>query len=402
MMMTNRTRGAVGAMVMAAVLMGAMSPAMALDAEHRAKAEATLEKAIRYLRANQAEDGSWSPQPGPGITALVVAGMLRDPAITKDDPAVAKALNYVLSRQKSDGGIYDQILGNYNTSLSLMAMGLIKDTDPKIADAVKKAQDYVRNQQWADGKKAPDGEEIVKGHRWYGGAGYGDEGRPDMSNTATMIAGLHDSGLVCTDPAYARALEFISSLQGSKANTKFGDKIEPNGGFIYASSRFSNDLNNLETKVGTSENAKGEDVDNGAGIYTDADGKSRLRTYGSMTYAGFMSYLYAQLDRDDARVKDAYSWITHNYNLNGNPGVGMQGYYYYLYLTSRALNTWGDPVIETADGKHHEWANELIDKLSSLQRADGSWVNKDARRWGEGDVNLCTAYAVMALQVAMQ
>ena len=30
---------------------------------------------------------------------------------------------------------------------------------------------------------------------WYGGAGYGTHGRPDMSNTQTMLEALYDAGL---------------------------------------------------------------------------------------------------------------------------------------------------------------------------------------------------------------
>lgn len=363
------------------------APARALDTEHRQKAEAALAKALDYLRKTQNADGSWTPKPGPAVTALVAAGMFADPSVKPDDPSATKALNYVLSRQKESGGIYDQILENYNTSISLMALGRAPQTQ-KVTAAINKAHDYLRNLQWADGKTDPSGKPIEPGHPWYGGAGYGGHGRPDLSNTAMMIAGLNDSGLACEDPAYQRAMAFITSLQGTPTNTAFGDQIQPNGGFIYASSTDKEHIGELETKVepGTTEGPAG---------------KSRLRTYGSMTYAGFMSYLYAQLDRQDPRVMDAYGWIQRNYTLEENPGVGMQGYYYYLHMMSRALTAWGEPALVTADGKQHDWANELIDKLVSLQREDGSWVN-DKDRWMEGDPSLVTAYAVLTLQHALQ
>ncbi|MCH7925963.1 MAG: hypothetical protein IIC51_10560 [Planctomycetes bacterium] len=38
--------------------------------------------------------------------------------------------------------------------------------------------------------------------------------------------------------------------------------------------------------------------------------------------------------------------------------------------------------------------------LVSLQRDDGSWVN-DADRWYEGNPQLVTAYALLALQTAL-
>jgi squalene-hopene/tetraprenyl-beta-curcumene cyclase len=192
-------------------------------------------------------------------------------------------------------------------------------------------------------------------------------------------------------------MTFIAQLQGSKANTEFADQIEPGGGFIYSVSTSKDKITELESKAGT---------------LVDSTGKSRLRTYGSMTYAGFMSYLYAELDREDPRVQDAYNWIRHNYTLDQNPGMvddpetpqdeRRQGYYYYLHMLARALHAWGDPVILDAAGKQHDWANDLIDKLTSLQKDDGRWVNDDHDRWAESDPNLDTAYAILALQYALQ
>jgi hypothetical protein len=42
-----------------------------------------------------------------------------------------------------------------------------------------------------------------------------------------------------------------------------------------------------------------------------------------------------------------------------------------------------------------------VDALAERVAADGSWVNKDAKRWEEGNPVLATIYAVMALEEAM-
>lgn len=386
-----------GMLIIAAMLSGLARPVMAVDAAHEAKAQAVIDKAIAFLKKEQAAEGSWSKEMGPAVTGMVVAGMTRHDTLKPDDPAVAKGIAYVLSKQHDDGGIYDQILKNYNTSISLMALGPLRDTDPKIAASVKKAQAFLKNLQWVEGKTDPDGKPINEEHRWFGGQGYGQKGRPDLSNTATMIAGLRDSGLDCKDPAYVRAMQFITRMQGTEQNPEFSDKIEPGGGFIYAPSKTKEKVNELETK---------------SDEYVDAQGRSRLRTYGSMTYAGFMSYLYAQLDRDDPRVQDAARWLAANYTLEENPGVGDQGYYYYLHMMARGLDAWtrGEPrgvtvdkpstIFELADGKKVDWAEQLIDKLASLQKPDGSFVNEKASRWSEGNPHLATAYALLAIQHA--
>ena len=52
------------------------------------EAKAVHDKAVEYLRKNQAPDGSFSAKfTGPGVTALVVAGMLRN-GYPADDPTV--------------------------------------------------------------------------------------------------------------------------------------------------------------------------------------------------------------------------------------------------------------------------------------------------------------------------
>ena len=55
------------------------------------------------------------------------------------------------------------------------------------------------------------------------------------------------------------------------------------------------------------------------------DGKPMLRSYGSMTYAGFKSMLYAGLSADDPRVQAAAGWISKHYDVKSNPGMQDAG-----------------------------------------------------------------------------
>lgn len=50
-------------------------------------------------------------------------------------------------------------------------------------------------------------------------------------------------------------------------------------------------------------------------------------SYGSISYAGMLSFIYAGLDKDDPRVKAVLQWITENYTLNENPGLEALGMY---------------------------------------------------------------------------
>ena len=132
-------------------------------------------------------------------------------------------------------------------------------------------------------------------------------------------------------------------------------------------------------------------------------GVSRLRAYGSMSYAGFKSLIYAKLPRSDQRVAAAYDWVRHNYSLAENPGLGKDGVYYYYVTFARAMDAWGEPMVEVvkADGskESRDWAMDLIDTLAALQNPDGSFKSIDDR-WMESNPVLITAYAVIALEHA--
>lgn len=392
-------------LVMLATVLLISMQAYALDDAHWRKADAAIDRGIEYLRTTQNEDGSWSPKPGPAITALVMQVMLDRPDIAPDDPTVAKALAYILQHVREDGGIHGGILENYNTAICLSALARVND-HPDAAQAIAAAQEYLKSLQWKAGMTTPDGEVITEDHPFVGGAGYGGHGRPDGSNTQIMLQGLYDSGVDCNDPAFQRAIVFISRMQGIESNEMNGDAIAQDGGMIY-STTISKDLVGIpESKANPELMDKAEELaKQGVPLEEIEEVVVGLRTYGSMTYAGFKSYVYAQLDRDDPRVVAAYDWIRSHWMLDRNPGMpeGMdqQGLYYMYMTLGRALGAWGSTTIETPQGRSHDWANELIDALTSRQREDGSWVN-EADRWMEGDPNLVTAYALIALEEAIR
>jgi squalene-hopene/tetraprenyl-beta-curcumene cyclase len=391
--------GCVAALMLFAGLLTA-PPAAALDDEHWRIAQDSIDRGIAFLRTTQNDDGSWSPEVGPAITALAITPMLRQPDITADDPTVARALEYILSHVQEDGSIRlgpEGILANYNTAISLSALALVNDR-PDVAEAIAGGQAFLVGLQWQEGMTGPNGETITEDHPYYGGAGYGGSGRPDMSNTNLMLQALHDTGMDCNDPAFVRAVAFISRCQGVESNDFFEDgTIENDGGFIYATA-----INSEHPDIPVSY-ASPEMVDEArAGRPV-----SGLRGYGSVTYAGFKSFVYAQLDRDDPRVQAALGWIQSNYTLENNPGMperdnlGAQGLFYYYMTHGRALNAWGMTQLTLADGTQVDWANNLIAHLASLQSADGSWVNQRHDRWMEDNANLVTAYSLIALTAAL-
>jgi squalene-hopene/tetraprenyl-beta-curcumene cyclase len=107
--------------------------------------------------------------------------------------------------------------------------------------------------------------------------------------------------------------------------------------------------------------------------------------------------IYAGVDRDDQRVKAALSWIRKNYDVSQNPGMGASGHYYYLHTFAKTLRALEINEVQSADGQRHNWRGDLISELSRRQKRNGSWFNTRNTRWLEGDENLVTGYALLAL-----
>jgi squalene-hopene/tetraprenyl-beta-curcumene cyclase len=82
------------------------------------------------------------------------------------------------------------------------------------------------------------------------------------------------------------------------------------------------------------------------------------------------------------------------------PEMAQSGLYYYLHTLAKALNAYNQPTITDPRGTAHDWRVELIAKLASLQKPDGSWVGE--KRWMEDNAVLVTSYMVLALQEAQK
>ena len=327
----------------------------------------SIEKAVSYLRdVGQAPDGSFSSKTGPGVTGLVVAGLL-SVDIPVDNPLVAKSLKFLESTRQEDGGLYapKSTHANYETCLAIMAFSKANQNG-KYTELIKGAELFVKKEQWDEG------EGIKSDDVAYGGAGYGSKSRPDLSNTAFLIDALRSAGVSEEDEAIQRALVFVSrcqNLYSAHNRTEFAFKIN-DGGFYY-------------TPAAGGDSMAGK---------TESGG---LRSYASMTYAGLKSMIFAGVDREDFRVKAAKRFLYDNYSVSTNPGMGSSGLYYYQHTMAKALDALGEKEFKTKDGLR-DWKSELLSLLEAAQQPNGSWTNPDAR-WMEGDPNLVTGYVLLTL-----
>jgi squalene-hopene/tetraprenyl-beta-curcumene cyclase len=327
--------------------------------------KAVVEKAVGFLRTVQNDDGSLAPKlGGPGITALVVSGLLRHGHL--DGPLVTKGLKYLESSVQKDGGVYSRGLANYTTCLAIMTFQEA-NRDGKYDKVIANATAFVKGLQHSEDPKDVQ----------YGGVGYDGKSRPDLSNTQFMVEALIASGVSRDDPAIKQALKFISrsqNLPGEYNDQPFAKKAtdDDKGGFVYNPQEQDNEKSPKRTPAGG------------------------LRSEGGMTYAGLKSFLYAGVGKDDPRVKAAIDWIRRHYTLSENPGMGQAGLFYYYHTFAKAMDSLGEDPFADAKGAKHDWRRELFDVLKAKQKADGSWANEN-RAFLENQPELATAFAVLAL-----
>jgi squalene-hopene/tetraprenyl-beta-curcumene cyclase len=368
---------------------GASAPAAeslpeGLDADYWRKAKALMDGGATFLVEKREANQAWSAGRGAGvaaITGMALKALAQHPDYGPKHPVVRKGFEVLLSYKQPDGGIYAprEGGGSYTSAVALMA--LTAANDPSYAEPVRTLVAYLKGLQITPGSQSSDGKTVAEEDPTVGGVSYGKgPGRPDLSNVGMWAQALHDAGVGGDDPVMQRAAAFVSRLQNYSETNKMAWASEGanDGGFIY---RFPGD---------GERKARSEDA---------------VRSYGSMTYAGFKSLLYAGVDRKDPRVVAAFNWIRRYWRLDGNPNMpqaqSREGLYYYYHVFAKAMRIWGEPVVTDAKGVKHNWRRELIDVLAKQVCEDGSWVN-EAGRWWESNPVLTTCYSLLALEEAIR
>ena len=363
-------------------------PAAGVSASTANEARAAINRGMDWLIAHQNADGYWSTPDYPALTALPLWALLQG-GCTKQD-AIDRAAKFIEASVQPDGSICREPaekkkgggLCNYNTALCMVALHALGK--PELVETVQKARAFVASGQHF-------GNDV-----YYGGMGYDAEnGNPyaDLSNSYMAYEAMkltenvedqRKSGEARADLNWEAARQFLAKVQnlpGTNAQPWAGSDDSEKGGFVY-------DANSSK-----------------AGSYTNANGTVRLRSYGTMTYAGLLSLIYADVSKTDDRVASARDWATRHWTLEENPGMGAQGHYYFINVMAKALAAFGQDVVTLPDGTSVNWREEVIKKLLELQKVDADtgtayWVN-DAGRWMESDPVLVTSYSLLALEIAL-
>lgn len=340
---------------------GRASQSDPLSADLRMRLMSSLGRGAEYLRQQQRADGVWENHPG--ITAMAAAALLRQPGATPTSqmPVVGKALDSLAKLAKPDGGIYENMIPHYITAVSVMAF--TAGGRPQDKPLIEKARRYLADHLLDEGEGVP------RSDKFYGGLGYGgtsDGGRADITSLEFGLHAMKEAGFPADDAAWQKALVF---LQRTQNNSETNDQAwaTNDGGFIY---------------------------------YPGFSQSEGTRSYGSATYAGLMSYSWANVKKTDDRVQAVLKWIRNNYTVDENPGIGQKTVYYYYMVFAKALQAVGDPVIVDARGRRHNWREDLGRKLLMLQHPEGYWVNVDKAEMQDNKV-LVTAFTMMAIEAIL-
>jgi squalene-hopene/tetraprenyl-beta-curcumene cyclase len=346
------------------------------------EARAVQNRGLNWLAQRQQADGSWSTADFPALTALPLWAFA-----VSDYPdkarVISNAVQFILKHVQPDGSIYKKAPGpggglvNYNTALCMTALHMTRD--PALTPVVLKARQFMAAAQHLEG------DDMYKG-----GFGYDKtSGRKYTDLSSSVIAyeamrltqgaeDLRPAGEKKVDLNWQATTQYLGRIQ----NTAEAGTNEA-GGFAYRPD---------ESKAGTTTNEAGEVV---------------LRSYGSMTYAGLLSLIYADVSRNDPRVRSAFDWAVKHWSMDENPGMGPEGLYYFYNIMSKCLATFGQEAIPSAKGAPPlAWRAEMIKKLISLQKVEkdgsgqGYWLNSN-NRWMENDPVLVTAYTLIAMNVAI-
>ncbi len=334
-----------------------------LSADTRQKLVASAAKGAAYLKQQQRADGVFENHPG--ITAMAATALLRQPGVPKATAmtTAGKSLDALAKLAKPDGGIYEQAIPHYITAVSVMAF--VAGERPQDKPLIEKGRKYLADHL------LDEGEGIKPGDKFYGGLGYGgtsDGGSADIISLEYGLRAMKEAGLADNDPAWDKAIKF---LQRTQNNSETNDQAwaANDGGFVYYP---------------------------GYSQIPDS-----TRSYGSASYAGIMSYSWANVKKTDDRVQAVLKWVRNNYTVDENPGLGQKTLYYYYMVFAKALQAVGESVIVDARGVRHNWREELGRKLLSLQNPDGYWVNTDRAEMQDNKV-LVTAFTMMAIEAILQ
>ena len=362
------------------------------------------QKAIGYLMAQQ-KDGVFSVKmgeksfPDPAFTGFGLLALQSKPKAQRtaeEQASIEKGLRWLLAQQNEDG-TFGQQLPNYTTCVVVGALS--RWGDPAAQPALQKAQKVILGFQNTEstGYQSSD--------RDYGSIGYGNAKRGDLSNLHFSLQALRETGLPDNHEAFQKALVFLQRTQNLKAVNDFKGKVpDPDRDGVVLDARPGDDGGAAyypgNSNAGYIVQPDGTSIPRSYGSMTYA----LLKSY---TLAG----VKGDDPRVQAAVKWIQDNWTLAVNPGTDPAMGEKvryaGLFYYYMVLAQALDAAKVMTVTVtktdaagkATSEAVDWKKALRSHLESIQAADGTWTNGKNDRWMEGMPLLCTCYAMTALEL---
>ena len=202
-------------------------------------------------------------------------------------------------------------------------MALMQHKDQQDDAIIQAARKFLINQQ-SDFDNKGESDNVFDG-----GVGYGSRwAHSDLSNAHLAMEALFYAKKTYqsregewTDLDWDAAITFVGKCQNLPSTNKekwVSDHQEDRGGFVYF--------------PGSSM----------AGERQNKNGSIALRSYGSMSYAGLLSFIYAEMDSQDPRVLAVKEWLTKHYTIKEKSGYGASGPFLLLSYDGQSSYPFGN------------------------------------------------------------
>jgi hypothetical protein len=318
--------------------------------------DASIQRATRWLRAQQREDGSFAPASSRDICKVAMTSMalwsldeLEPRGLESAD--AERAARFLLANHREDGGIYDPARGLavYTSGVATRALRTLgkRDDWPELASTLANVELFVYR------RAAP--ESIVDAQQ--AGASLAGQSRE-------VAKGLLKDSKPADDPK-RKALEFLARCDRDEARSP------------------------ARVRAGESTRDPSDVVD--------------------FTYDDLLPFVYCDLSPEQQLALRARSALTNYYTPDRNPDLtkrygaagfmpGTQGLFYYYFVVAKTLTTFRERALVTADGVSHDWVDDIGSRLIRTQSSTGAWSNGEAS-WWEDEPVLATSYALLTLKL---
>lgn len=349
-----------------------------------------VDRGVAWMREQQEKNGGYrfpalkqdiySEHPL-GETNLAVMALLAA-GVPREDPAIAKAVEYILDHDGRD---------TYTQGLTLMALDMYaapsweRSALEKMSAVERKQYKFPRMLGMRErARMEEDLAQLLKSWGqgyWSYGMKSGPDG--DISNTQFALLGLKAAsrcGLDVPIAVYEKTLQVFLSTQsrlGPKAIYPLasGDRGKGEEYFIEYSA-FARGWSYWHGNYGASENEVTGSRTN-IGIACIALCRDEILRRGSPES---LDALKTKNDAIQAALLDGLAWLNKNYSVEKNPGteefhkkapwpVNGAWFYYYLYAIERT-----GAFLHTRWIGRHDWYREGAEALLKKQRKDGAWL----------------------------